>query len=153
MKRVVILSDTHGNFSAIEKLLPIMEEADMVFHLGDHQSDILAYQKELKGKIYSVKGNCDGGGDEQVLTIEGVKVLLTHGNRYNVKQSLYKLQLRAEELGVDVVFFGHTHSAVETETNKIKYVNPGAMSGFFEKSYCYAVFYNGTLTTKIVPIN
>lgn len=130
-----------------------MEEADMVFHLGDHQSDIMAYQKELKGKIYSVMGNCDGGGDEQVLTVEGVKILLTHGNRYSVKQSLYKLQLRAEELGVDAVFYGHTHQADCTEINGVQYINSGAMSGFFDKSYCYAVFYNGKLTAKIVPIN
>ena len=153
MKTAVILSDTHGNFSAIDKLLPIMNEANFVIHLGDHDSDILSYRKELKDKIVSVKGNCDGGSDEQILNVEGVKILITHGNLYGVKQSLYKLTLRAKELGVSAVFYGHTHQAQIDFIDGIQFVNPGAMTRFSEKSYCYAVFYGGKLTAKIVPFN
>ena len=153
MKTAVILSDTHGNFSAIDKLLSIMSESNYVIHLGDHDADILCYRKELKDKIISVKGNCDGGSDEQVLTIEGVKILITHGNLYGVKQSLYKLLLRAKELGVSAVFYGHTHQQSIENIDGIEFINPGAMTISSEKSYCYAVFYNGKLTTKIVPLN
>lgn len=41
MKKIVVISDTHGNFSCIEKLLGIMKESDYVFHLGDFEKDIL----------------------------------------------------------------------------------------------------------------
>ena len=75
MKTAVIISDTHGNISAMEKLLPIMKESDFVFHLGDFQRDIELFEKELGKKIISVKGNCDGGGEEIVTEIEGVKII------------------------------------------------------------------------------
>ena len=95
MKSIVVISDTHGNYSALEKLLPIMKESDYVFCLGDYQRDILAYKKELGNKIYSVSGNCDGGGGDVVLDIENNKILLTHGHEYNVKTSLFKLSLKS----------------------------------------------------------
>ena len=149
MKTVLVLSDTHRNFSALEKLLPKMLENDYVFHLGDYQADILQY-RELGDKVYSVLGNCDGGGDDLVLEIEKVKILLTHGDRYGVKSSLYKLLLRAKEVGANVVFYGHTHIASVEKIDGITFVNPGCTYGYLDKSYCYAVFHQGNVTTKIV---
>jgi putative phosphoesterase len=150
MKKVVVLSDTHGNFSAIDKILPIMEESDYVFHLGDYERDILSYSKELKNKIYSVKGNCDGGGEEQVLEVEGVKIMLVHGDRYGVKGTLTNLFYRAKELNVNAVFYGHTHVSSIDEVDGIKFINPGSMNKFSQNSYCYVVIYNGKITEKIV---
>ena len=152
MKSIVIISDTHGNYSAIEKILPIMLESDYVFCLGDFQRDILAYKKELGDKIYSVAGNCDGGGEDSVVEIDGYKMLLTHGDKYGVKSSLYKLFLRAEELGVKTVFYGHTHNADITEQNGITCINPGCMTNLGQSTYCYAVVHNGKLTATIVPV-
>lgn len=149
MKTVLVLSDTHRNFSALEKLLPTMLENDYVFHLGDHQADIMQY-RELGDKVYSVLGNCDGGGDDLVLEIEKVKILLTHGDRYGVKSSLYKLLLKAKEVGANVVFYGHTHVANVEKIEGITFINPGCMNGYIDKSYCYAVFHQGSVTTKIV---
>ena len=128
-------------------------EADYVFHLGDCQNDIELFAKELKSKLVCVKGNCDGGGEERVIFIDGVKVLLTHGDRYSVKTTPYKLLLRAREMGAKVAFYGHTHLAKIEEDDEVMLVNPGAFSGYGEKSYCYAVFYNGMVTVKIVPFN
>ena len=152
MKTAIVVSDTHRNFSALEKLLPKMLENDYVFHLGDNDGDILSYRKELGDKIYSVKGNCDGGGADQIIEIEGVKILLTHGDKYNVKSSLYNLFLRAKELGVSVVFYGHTHVADIIKQEGITLINPGCMTTYGLKSYCYAVFHQGKLTAKIVDI-
>ena len=152
MKSIVIISDTHGNHDAIEKILPIMMESDYVFCLGDFERDILAYKKQLGDKIFSVAGNCDGGGDDIVLEIDSHKIMLTHGDRYGVKYSKYKLLLKAKELGVNTVFYGHTHSAEIIEEDGINLVNPGAMTRFGESSYCYAVIHNKKLTATIVPV-
>ena len=152
MKTAIVLSDTHNNFSALEKLLPKMLENDFVFHLGDNQSDILSYRKELGAKIYSVKGNCDGGGADQIIEIESVKILLTHGDKYGVKNSLLNLVFRAKELGVKAVFYGHTHIADIEVIDGITFINPGCMTSFNQKSYCYAVFHQGKLTAKIVDV-
>ena len=153
MKKIVVLSDTHGNLSAIEKLLPIIQESDYLFHLGDYERDIKLFEREFVGnKLFTVKGNCDGGGDDLVLDIENVKILLTHGDKYGVKNDLTRLKYKAEELGVNAVFYGHTHCAEVLEENGVLYVNPGTAKGFFEKTYCYAVVYNGKITAKIVAI-
>jgi len=152
VKTAVILSDTHGNFSAIEKILPIMQESDFVIHLGDFQRDIFAYEKELGKKIISVKGNCDGGGEDRILEIEKVKILITHGNKYSVKSNMLNLIYVAKEKGVNAVFYGHTHVSDTFKQDGILFVNPGCMSGFYEKTYCYAVFHDGKVTTKNVEV-
>ena len=151
MKKILVLSDTHANISALEKLTNIMAESDMIFHLGDHQKDILLF-KEFQDKIYSVKGNCDGGGSDQIIQVENLKILLTHGDKYGVKNDLYNLFLKAKELGVDVVFYGHTHDACIMNEQGIYLINPGALKGFFQKSYCYAVVYGDKITAKIVDV-
>ncbi len=153
MKKIVVLSDTHGNLSLIEKLSDIIKESDYVFHLGDYERDINAFVREFgEDKIRSVKGNCDGGGEDLILDIEGLKILLTHGDRYGVKNGLLTLSLKAEELGVKAVFYGHTHIADITERKDILYVNPGTTKGFLNKTYCYCVIYHGKITAKIVSL-
>ena len=152
MKTAIIISDTHNNIRAIERLLPIMNECDFVFHLGDHDTDLNCFLRDIKAEVVSVKGNCDGGGKEKVLTIEDVKCLLTHGDRFDVKNSLYKLGLKAKEVGVNVVFFGHTHQSLEENFEGVKLINPGAMTSYGINSYCYAVFHKGKVTVKIVEL-
>lgn len=138
MKRILAISDTHGNAAALEKLLPEMQKADYIFHLGDHFYDIIPFREKFDKKIYSVKGNCDGGGEEYLFNNDGVKILLVHGDKYKVKSSLLRLSLRAEELNVDAVFFGHTHKAVIENAGKSLLINPGALSRFLDKTYCIA---------------
>ena len=150
MKKIVVLSDTHGNFSAIDKILPIMKESDYVFHLGDYQRDIFAYRRELNCEIISVKGNCDGGGQEILTEIEGVKILIVHGDIYGVKCSLDRLYYHAKEIGANVVFYGHTHISGFDEIDGIKLINPGCMNVFSKNSYCYVVIHDKKVTAKVV---
>lgn len=150
MKKIVVVSDTHGNCRAIDKLLPIMNESDYVFHLGDYHRDIVAYRNDIKAEVVSVNGNCDGGGEDTVLDIDGVRVMLTHGDRYGVKGTLLKLFMRAKEVGANVVFYGHTHDADIVEQEGVYLINPGCTTMFSQNSYCYVVIYDGKITAKIV---
>ncbi len=145
MKRILVISDSHGNFSALDKLKKEMEKADYIFHLGDHYSDMKPYLKDYDRKIYTVFGNCDGGGEDYQITIEGVKILLTHGDKYHVKSSLLRLYLQALEVGVKLVFFGHTHTPTIREENGITLVNPGALSNAFKLTYCIAKLDDGRI--------
>ncbi len=151
MKKIIVFADTHGNVSSIEGLVGIIKESDYVFHLGDYQRDILSF-REFSDKIYSVKGNCDGGGEDLIVEIEDVKLLLTHGDRYGVKSGLDALVRKAKELGVDAVFFGHTHDAYLEKHDGIYFINPGTTKGFYKKTYCYTVIQGKQITSKIVPI-
>ena len=152
MKSIIVLSDTHGNLGAVESLFPLMKENDVTIHLGDYHSDVMPFSGELK-ELYAVKGNCDGGSEEMLIDIDGLKIFLTHGNAYGVKNSLLKLYLRAKELKADAVFYGHTHVADITVKGGITLINPGNMTRYGEKSYCYAAVHNGKITAKIVKIN
>ena len=148
--RIGVLSDTHGNKKAIEEIMPALKKMDKVIHLGDHFYDMDFVKGELGDKLVTVYGNCDGGGDDYITQIDGVKIMLTHGDRYSVKWSLLKLKYKAKELGVNVVFYGHTHEADILEEDGIFFINPGCMNKFTGKSYCYAVITNGKIVPTIV---
>ena len=48
MKKIVVISDTHGNKQALAKLSDIMFESDYVFHLGDCYDDFTDYALPVK---------------------------------------------------------------------------------------------------------
>lgn len=102
----MILSDTHGNLSAIYSVYDILLESDMVFHLGDHYDDMNEFEGVLGDKLYRVYGNCDFGRDPKEISVEveGVKIFATHGDLYGVKRTATRLIERAKELGANAVF-------------------------------------------------
>lgn len=153
MKTVTVLSDTHGNRRALEKLDVVLSESDYIIHLGDTSADG-AYLRHMYGaKTFVVNGNCDNmklGEDELVIDIEGVKIFATHGHLYSAKQTLSKLAARAKELGCAIVLYGHTHSAREDVIDGITLINPGCMTRYSQNSYCYLVINGARFTHKIV---
>lgn len=98
MKKIVVLSDTHGNLGAIYSIYDILLESDMVFHLGDHFDDMNELSQTLGDKLYRVYGNCDFGRDpkEILVEVEGLKIFATHGDLYGVKRSADRLIERAK---------------------------------------------------------
>lgn len=135
MKKILFITDSHGNKNAINSLKEIMSQVDYIFHAGDHYYDIEKYASEYLDKTVSVLGNCDGGGEEKVFNIENVKILLVHGDKFHVKFGLLRLKLRALELGANLVCFGHTHNALVEVSDGITYVNAGNLTRFGKKSY------------------
>jgi len=153
LNTIVAFSDLHYN-KAPQRLISVIEESAYCFFLGDGLSslgDIICH----KG-FHGVKGNCDlyDFPDEEVLEIDQVKILLTHGNKYHVKQDLNTLYYRAKELNCDLVLYGHTHYAEEVDVDGIKFINPGAicspMTGI--PTYCYIVIDGKKIITKIVNL-
>ena len=136
MKTMVIISDTHnmGMSNMPARVLNAMDEADYILHLGDGEADVLSLKRSYGGKVIAVRGNNDASGEkEQVVTIGGAKMLLTHGDLYNVRTRLEKLLARAKEEGAGYVLFGHTHRPV-LEVNRrpgekdLIVLNPGSLS-------------------------
>ena len=115
----LILSDSHGKVGAIRAAFDRqIKKPDAVFFLGDGLRDI---EDRIEGiPVIRVRGNCDWGcmGDvpeEQCLTLEGHRILLTHGHRYGVKRGVGGLLSAAEARNADLILYGHTHCP-ETET-------------------------------------
>ena len=59
MKKIIVVSDTHGSAKGLDKLRPLIAENDMVIHLGDGVNDIRPIFSEYPEKVYAVSGNCD----------------------------------------------------------------------------------------------
>ncbi|MBK5242073.1 metallophosphoesterase [Clostridium sp.] len=129
--RIGVISDTHRNDSSIELLGEKIKAVDVLIHLGDNVDDISIIKRHYKGKIINVKGNCDFSTKtpyDRVEDIAGIKIFLTHGHKYSVKENLHKLRYKALETGANIVLYGHTHIAKIDFEEGIWYINPGSAS-------------------------
>lgn len=153
MHTILAFSDSHCA-PLPQKLLNIASEADSVLFLGDGTSGL--GELLLHKGFHGVDGNCDAGmlGKEELLDIDGARILITHGHIYSVKRDLLPLTLRAKELECSAVFYGHTHIARIDECDGTTLICPGSVAYPLggAASYAYSVAHNGKLTTKIVNI-
>jgi hypothetical protein len=128
--RILVLSDSHGNFPLALKACDMAETFDILVHLGDGGEDAALLSCALEAEVIHIAGNCDIGSAaprELLWECEGKRVLLVHGDAYGVKYGLGKLEKRAGEVGADAVLFGHTHRATVTTLSGILAVNPGTL--------------------------
>lgn len=126
---IAVVSDTHRHTSEFHYIYKKIRNADVLIHLGDNISDVQLISENFKGKIINVRGNCDFLNtlpSEKFETIENKKIFITHGNNYDVRYGITRLQSRIEALGVNLVLFGHTHKAIILYENGIWFVNPGS---------------------------
>lgn len=129
---IYVVSDTHGH---VEGFLDKVEEIgrpDKIFFLGDYIEDVKIIEASLGVETIAVKGNNDFMNrdykNEELLDINGVKIFLTHGHMYDVNFDINNLYYRGEELGADLVFFGHTHRPIKITENRLTILNPGSAS-------------------------
>lgn len=137
--KLLVISDTHGNFALALKAHSMSEAVDMIVHLGDGASDADLMRELLDTDVTGVAGNCDLGSNaprELLWKCEGKRILLTHGDAYRVKSGLERLKRRALEVRADLVLFGHSHLATQELQSNILFLNPGTMmSSAAHKSY------------------
>lgn len=126
--KIGVISDSHGSNTCLLLALKTLGKVDMVLHAGDHFKDIKTIKELIDVPIIGVGGNCDfRGPDEELVELpRSRKLLLTHGHKYGVKYSLNRIAYRGEELGVQVVVFGHTHIPVNEKLGDILLFNPGS---------------------------
>lgn len=126
--KVLIVSDSHGLTKELEELQSRhRNDVDAMIHCGD--SELASSGKELENFLV-VRGNCDFDNDlpkEQLKQIDGIQFYITHGHFYNVKTSLMNLRYRAEEVGAEIVCFGHSHIAGAELIDGILFINPGSI--------------------------
>ena len=130
MIKALVLADTHGHKASIAMAVKRFDDVDVILHLGDYSRDAEQIRGLTKKPVYGVRGNCDMSPDtepEMLLTFEGVRVLMTHGHRQNVKSSLLNLGLYALEREANVALFGHTHIPTEQYYENVLLFNPGSL--------------------------
>ena len=137
--KILLLSDTHSFID--EKILTNCALADEVWHAGDigsmHVADKIREIKPLR----AVYGNIDGKELrsafplDQIFTIEGVKIWITHIAGYPKKYD-DRIKKELSEIRPKLMICGHSHilKVQYDRENEMLHMNPGAagISGFHQ---------------------
>ncbi|MHB8779910.1 MAG: phosphodiesterase [Candidatus Geothermincolia bacterium] len=147
--KIGMVSDTHGDVDAWEKAWRLLADCDLILHAGDHLyhgafNPILASYDPLKlagmmnaspVPMVHARGNCDSEVDAVALSdpllspyvflvLEGTRILLTHGDRYEEDE----LARMGSRFGCRLVVRGHTHLRGVVRHGSLSLVNPGSIS-------------------------
>ncbi|GAA0789143.1 metallophosphoesterase [Hathewaya limosa] len=128
---IAVISDSHRDKEAMTASIKKIKKADFLFHLGDNIDDVDFYKENFAGEIVNIKGNCDFGCEElseDIIEIQGINFFITHGHKYGVKNNLINLKYKAQEIGANVVLYGHTHVPCIDYEDEIWFINPGSIS-------------------------
>lgn len=139
MKKIGIISDTHGTFD--EPLREFLKEVDEIWHAGDIGSLELADRIAAFKPLRAVCGNIDGGMTRRVyppflsFECEEVRVLMTHIGGYPRHYDPRAVQ-QIQELRPKLFISGHSHilKVMYDPVYELLAVNPGAAGEFgFQK--------------------
>ena len=152
-----ILSDTHGDTDAVKRVYAALPNADAWAFLGDGQREANWLREHSAKPVYTVKGNCDAGdiAEEQVITLGGVRIFMTHGHAYAIALNSYRLMLRAQELDCAVALYGHTPVSGIEYAGGVQIVCPGSPSvprRGRRKSFAKLEIENGSAMASIVAL-
>ena len=131
MKKIGIISDTHGCFA--ERLREFLKEVDEIWHAGDIGSLELADRIAAFKPLRAVCGNIDGGMTRRVyppflsFECEGVRVLMTHIGGYPRRYDPRAVQ-QIQTLHPKLFISGHSHilKVMYDPVYELLAVNPGA---------------------------
>lgn len=127
--RIGVISDTHGDQSAIRQVVKSAVNVDMWLHAGDCSQDAEYLRNLVSVPVIAVRGNCDGhttANIDEFVEVDDIKIWLTHGHRYGVKQSRQDLVRWGKYHQVDAVIYGHTHIPDNHRSEGILVFNPGS---------------------------
>lgn len=135
MKRIGILSDTHGTFD--DKLREFLRDADEIWHAGDIGSLGLADEIAAYKPLRAVSGNIDGGLTRRVypdflsFRCEEVEVLMTHIGGYP-RHYDPRAVARIQAMRPKLFIAGHSHilKVMYDPIYDLLAVNPGAAGEF-----------------------
>jgi len=144
VKRIFVVSDTHGGLSNWEKFRrEFLKEADLLIHAGDvlyhgprnplpegyDPRGLVEELNNLKVPLVFCRGNCDADVDQLLLRyplsfpyaycfVNGCKIVVTH----------YLEGIRVEDFQVDLLICGHTHVPTIERRGKTMILNPGSLA-------------------------
>lgn len=131
--RIIVMSDSHGDYFAIEDIIKRNPSADIYIHLGDGQRECDRIALKYPDKqLWHLKGNCDYASTsllDMTLDLEyGHKLFACHGHTYGVKYSLDAIKSMAVKNSADIIAYGHTHTRYENYEDELHIINPGSSS-------------------------
>tara|TARA_B100000780_G_C21120405_1_gene453759 strand:+ start:2352 stop:2879 length:528 start_codon:yes stop_codon:yes gene_type:complete len=137
MKKILLLSDTHGHLD--NKIKKYIKESDEVWHAGDIGGENIIDSLQKMKPLRVVFGNIDGyktrlqAPELLSFNCEGVSVLITHIAGYPGKYNSTTKELIAK-YQPKLLICGHSHilKVMRDKNNGHLHMNPGAagISGF-----------------------
>lgn len=130
--KIIVISDSHGSFEEVNKIIRQNSKADVVAFCGDGSSDLDYAKQQFTDKMFlSVRGNCDWCSSDaflQEITLCGKKIVITHGHLHGVKEGYSRISYLGHDLGANIVLFGHTHLPHLSYDGRILLMNPGSVA-------------------------
>ncbi len=119
MKRIGVLSDTHGKLR--DEVIEILRECEVIIHAGDINTPQVVEKLREIAPLYVVRGNADKEWAQEIpetLSEEicGLRVFMVHN----------KKQMPKEMENYDLAVFGHSHKYEERREGNCLYLNPGS---------------------------
>lgn len=131
MKRIGILSDTHGSLP--DAFRDFFNEVDEIWHAGDIGSLEVAEQLLEFKTLRAVHGNVDGlqirsrFPENHIFELEGIKVLMIHIGGYPGRYDPQARSLiNSEKPGLFVCGHSHILRVMFDPKYKLLHINPGA---------------------------
>jgi uncharacterized protein len=119
--KIVVVSDTHGDLSALRRVAMIEYDADLYLHAGDIEAapgDISPFA--------GVKGNCDGSFNEYPFRYETMTPFgKLHMEHYPIYASAMFQAFKQD--GVRIFIHGHTHEREEEIIEGVRVYCPGSL--------------------------
>ena len=116
--RILLVSDSHGNSEALDKLLKKYPNMDLYLHAGDLEAD----EQSIR-PFDCVRGNCDHFSrlpERRIIHTPYGALLMTHLPYLPVDI--------AKQYNIKIFIYGHTHRRKFELVNGVYYINPGAIS-------------------------
>lgn len=127
MVRILLISDNHGNWSIVEKIIK-KEKYDYSIHLGDaevsEQKIALSFDKYVAGNHDNYSITTD------TLEINGLKIIIMHGHLFGISFFSPKNQYikYAKNHKADVLIHGHTHIPRYEFIDGVHVICPGSVA-------------------------
>ncbi len=133
MKKVLIVSDTHGDNSNFSPVIKKVGEIDALIHCGDFEGSEYYYENVVDCPKMFVRGNNDffsGLPASDTITVNGLKILAVHGHKQHVYAGPDSAIEMAKMNGAKVVCYGHIHipKIFYDDKNDVWAVCPGSLT-------------------------
>ena len=131
--RILVVSDSHGDFSSLKKVYTRENQEnglDLLIHLGDGVLDALRLRRISQLPLEAVNGNNapkEAFPDQLCIKLAGIRVFCCHGHHFNLPSGLKTLLSFAHRAQADLAFFGHTHQHFSQKKKGLTLINPGAI--------------------------
>ena len=154
MKKIVIMSDNHGDQSMIDYVKEHEQDGDYYIPCGDRE----AYDLRVLESFICVQGNNDWSLDlpkEARLVVEGVSIFITHGQYFGYFNRELAMNDILTRNHCQVLISGHTHMPMFQKDGSFYYINPGSTTlprGGSARSYAVLFIDNGKLDFRLKEI-